>query len=261
MDWDLEVVLEDELSPIAEVVEVIEELRPPVAALDGGQVGQSGVVVDGLSGVADGPIHGECGVHCSVADEVLMPASFGGSVAAGCVEGEDAMDGELLQAQLPGEFTFGLPPSSSSRLHLGSPSLTAADDFEMGDDLVAVGGRVVGGVAAASCNVGPGIGVNCMDDGCLEVEEDMVGDLEVADAVAECATRPTFGPVMCPSLLSLTAMVCPSFLSNVDLASRGGEGGLVREEGRDPQVAKEALRPQPADGLQQLPRSSEESCQ
>ncbi|GAB2273149.1 hypothetical protein Dimus_007954, partial [Dionaea muscipula] len=67
---DLEVVLEDELSPIAEVVEAIEELRPPVAASDGGQVGHSGVVVDGLSGVADGPIHGEGGVRCTVADEV-----------------------------------------------------------------------------------------------------------------------------------------------------------------------------------------------
>ncbi|GAB2278856.1 hypothetical protein Dimus_013530 [Dionaea muscipula] len=35
-------------------------------------------------------------------------------------------------------------------------------------------------------------------------------------------------------------------------------GGMVREEGRDPPVAKEAVRPQPADGLRQLPRSSEE---
>ncbi|GAB2273150.1 hypothetical protein Dimus_007955, partial [Dionaea muscipula] len=135
----------------------------------------------------------------------------------------------------------------------------AADDFEMGDDLVAVRGRAVGGVAAASCNVGPGIGVNCLADGCLEVEEDMVGDLEVADAIEEWAARSTFSPVMCPSPLSLTAMICPSFLSDVDVASRGGEGGLVREEGRAPPVAKEALRPQPTDGLRQLPRPSEES--
>ncbi|GAB2302390.1 hypothetical protein Dimus_036404 [Dionaea muscipula] len=38
-----------------------------------------------------------------------------------------------------------------------------------------------------------------------------------------------------------------------------GGGGMVREEGRAPPVAKEAVRPQPADGLRQLPRSSEES--
>ncbi|GAB2283900.1 hypothetical protein Dimus_018384, partial [Dionaea muscipula] len=40
---------------------------------------------------------------------------------------------------------------------------------------------------------------------------------------------------------------------------RIGGGRMVREEGRDPPVAKEAVRPQPADGLRQLPRSSEES--
>ncbi|GAB2303061.1 hypothetical protein Dimus_037053 [Dionaea muscipula] len=40
---------------------------------------------------------------------------------------------------------------------------------------------------------------------------------------------------------------------------RIGGGGMVREEGRAPPVAKEAVRPQPADGLRQLPRSSEES--
>ncbi|GAB2296305.1 hypothetical protein Dimus_030429 [Dionaea muscipula] len=34
--------------------------------------------------------------------------------------------------------------------------------------------------------------------------------------------------------------------------------GLVREEGRAPPTAHEALRPQPADGLRQLPRPSEE---
>ncbi|GAB2290438.1 hypothetical protein Dimus_024717 [Dionaea muscipula] len=42
-------------------------------------------------------------------------------------------------------------------------------------------------------------------------------------------------------------------LSGVDTASSVGEGGLVREEGRAAQVAKEVLRPQPADGLRQLP--------
>ncbi|GAB2275918.1 hypothetical protein Dimus_010664 [Dionaea muscipula] len=40
---------------------------------------------------------------------------------------------------------------------------------------------------------------------------------------------------------------------------RDGEGGLVREEGRAPPAAKEALRPQPTDGLRQLPRPPEES--
>ncbi|GAB2283820.1 hypothetical protein Dimus_018307 [Dionaea muscipula] len=43
-----------------------------------------------------------------------------------------------------------------------------------------------------------------------------------------------------------------------DLCRNDG-GGMVREEGRDPPVAKEAVRPQPADGLRQLPRSSEVS--
>ncbi|GAB2290432.1 hypothetical protein Dimus_024710 [Dionaea muscipula] len=37
-----------------------------------------------------------------------------------------------------------------------------------------------------------------------------------------------------------------------------GVGGLVREEARAPPTAQEALRPQPADGLWQLPRPSEE---
>ncbi|GAB2301943.1 hypothetical protein Dimus_035966 [Dionaea muscipula] len=37
-----------------------------------------------------------------------------------------------------------------------------------------------------------------------------------------------------------------------------GVGGMVREEGRDPPMTQEAMRPQPADGLRRLPRSSEE---
>ncbi|GAB2283434.1 hypothetical protein Dimus_017948, partial [Dionaea muscipula] len=38
-----------------------------------------------------------------------------------------------------------------------------------------------------------------------------------------------------------------------------GEGGLVREEGRAPPGVKEALRPQPTDGLRQLPQPPKES--
>ncbi|GAB2301819.1 hypothetical protein Dimus_035845, partial [Dionaea muscipula] len=52
------------------------------------------------------------------------------------------------------------------------------------------------------------------------------------------------------------------FVESLDVrvyASGVGEGGLVREEGRDPPVAMEAVRPQPTDGLRQLPRSPEES--
>ncbi|GAB2281361.1 hypothetical protein Dimus_015957, partial [Dionaea muscipula] len=48
-------------------------------------------------------------------------------------------------------------------------------------------------------------------------------------------------------------------LIGVVIASRAGEGVLVREEGRAPPAAKEALKSQPTDKLRQLPWPPEES--
>ncbi|GAB2296349.1 hypothetical protein Dimus_030472 [Dionaea muscipula] len=80
----------------------------------------------------------------------------------------------------------------------------------------------------------------------------------------------------CAKDLPPAALPCPFAVTSVDSASTvddfvcgpvplldvhdrcDGVGGLVREEGRAPPKAQEALRPQSADGLRQLPRPSEE---
>ncbi|GAB2296304.1 hypothetical protein Dimus_030428 [Dionaea muscipula] len=100
------------------------------------------------------------------------------------------------------------------------------------------------------------------------VQQSVAGELDVggeggrlgyAVAVPDSATAVDMpvsrGPqlAVCSSLPSVPLMGGDDCCGSDDVVSEEVEG-MVREEGRAPPAAKEALRPQPADGLRQLPR-------
>ncbi|GAB2302470.1 hypothetical protein Dimus_036480, partial [Dionaea muscipula] len=95
---DLGVFLEDGLPPIVEVMESIEEIRPPVVASDGAQVGQSLVVFDGLLSVGR-----EGGMDLGSSLVVESPSDFEGSQAKddGGRQMVDGGDGGQGDADLP----------------------------------------------------------------------------------------------------------------------------------------------------------------
>ncbi|GAB2268469.1 hypothetical protein Dimus_003426, partial [Dionaea muscipula] len=169
----------------------------------------------------------------------------------------------------------------------GASSLETEDCSDLGDCLVeSVGGALTVGVELTASEVAMGDAMAVMSgvaQDCVPSSDDLqntamgaggadayagsLGEFSVV-AITVPPAQPVIPsgvvipgncmsvPVLAPHDVILSHTLTPLL---VDDLSRNDGGGMVREEGRDPPVAKEAVRPQPADGLRQLPRSSEVS--
>ncbi|GAB2278268.1 hypothetical protein Dimus_012957 [Dionaea muscipula] len=245
---DLGVALEDGLPPIAEVMESIEVIRPSVAVSDGAQVGQSLVVLDGLQSVGR-----EGGMDLGSSLVAESTSDFEGSQA------KDDGDRQMVEGGEGGQGDADLPMASMSLFCSSRPVLRVLS----GCGPMVVGEGIVDDAALFFGNAMTVGDEAVLVDGGLADMDDATG--------GSCALA---GDASVSTVASADALGCDSesvHHSSGDTGPLvGGQGvqqtmtspsggGMVREEGRAPPVAKEAVRPQPTDGLRQLPRSSEES--
>ncbi|GAB2302568.1 hypothetical protein Dimus_036574, partial [Dionaea muscipula] len=272
---DLSGVLDDGMSPIAEGVESIEMVRPTVADSGGVPVrfslgvvagdlsdGREGeqdmgfeVVADSTSGFADSQamVEGLCQRE-GVAE---CPSDFDDSVtmvqgvchrngfAGGTVHGDHGFPSPVADKVSPSSLVAGgIVQTSPVNSHFPQAvQVVSQSQFSTRS----ADASSCGGVAPASCRVG-------------DVRPETAEPSRVDCVVAVDVSRGSMNDVVLNSEVGAfqngpgTDSILFSLSDDVSL----GGGGMVREEGRAPPVAKEAVRPQPTDGLRQLPRSLEE---
>ncbi|GAB2296299.1 hypothetical protein Dimus_030423 [Dionaea muscipula] len=244
-------VLEDGLSPIAEGVESIRVIRSSVEASVEDPVKQAVGVVDG--DLIDGR-QGEKGLGSAVVADSTYESGVSQAMVEGCCQREGIADSpskvDDSMAMLEGSCQrFG---DADVTVH-GEHGLPCPAAVEVSPPSMVVGG-VVPPSSVTLCHshadqAGSPSLFPYRAAAALSVDGGVVPALSLAGEVR---------PVSPHAARSFPAAVMSSGCMEADFVFDSDGGGMVREEGRAPPVAKEAVGPQPADGLRQLPRSSVE---
>ncbi|GAB2292517.1 hypothetical protein Dimus_026753 [Dionaea muscipula] len=227
----------------------------------------------GLSEVSSSPITGS---------STLSPATAVLISHDAIVDGGQGQVSSIASSNLGAGFgCLEAEVGDDSREACGAVIELFDDDGDRGGVDLCVGGALADGVAQTASEDAKGVALDVMsgeaqaiafvpssddiqntakgDDGAVAY----AGSLGEFSVVAECvppaqSVHPTDAviPDSSPHDVIFSHSLAPLLVA--DLCRNDG-GGMVREEGRAPPVAKEAVRPQPTDGLRQLPRSSGES--
>ncbi|GAB2286318.1 hypothetical protein Dimus_020735, partial [Dionaea muscipula] len=229
---DLGVVLEVGLPPIAEDVESIEELRPSVADLVGAPAVVDGPLSDGREGEEDlgSPVVAD--TPSDFVDSQARVEDFGNALVDGSGEAQDC--GSALSVADAGEALISTMDSGEhlcNDLDMVSRStvLVVSNDAALSD------GRCV--QKDLQNLVNPKLQPDSMD----------IGSVPIVGVPSTVSVIPLPGGLVHRA----ATLHGGSVHQPTSLLDGCGDGGSVSEEGRVLPVAREALRPQPTDGLQQ----------
>ncbi|GAB2302953.1 hypothetical protein Dimus_036950, partial [Dionaea muscipula] len=245
-------VLEEGLSPIAEGAESIGEIRSSEAASMGDPVKKA---VDDVDGVLTDGRQGEKGLGSAVVADSTDESVVSQARVEGCWQCEGVAD---LSSRVDDPMVM----VEGSCQRFGDADITEHGD--LGLPCPAAGevnppSMVADGVVPhSSVTVCPSHEVLAGSPSLLPYRADAACSAD-GEVVADLPLAGEDRPVFPHAARFFHAAAVSSGCAEADVVCDSDGGGMVREEGRAPPVAKEAVGPQPADGLRQLPRSSEES--